>query len=252
MQTLQADDWRKIHEEQIPYQELPHTFDNFFHDEVWHAEIPGVIANKSFGPAEPSMREGLLHAQEVSFNTARGHSPEAIKAGIRKYIMETFDAEDQHYFLQEAMLQGMVPASNAPFVYAVDRYFTERIHVYPIFSTYFDHLLGLLPFDPRSVSMRKQMAYQHYASYLRTKYGADKLITLGFSDDTPSNVKAIREQIGCKLFQDPDHCPDTFAQYQNFYPVFYVTKHPNIIEKTRYPERTKMDVIKALTAQQGK
>lgn len=37
------------------------------------------------------------------------------------------------------------------------------------------------------------MAYEDYASYLRTKYGPDKLITLGFSEDTASNLEAVKE-----------------------------------------------------------
>lgn len=218
--------------------ELPHTFDRQMRDEAWHEDVATMLAKKDFGPAEPSMREWLLHAQEISFNTARGHSPEAIAEGIKKYILETFDTSDERYFLQEAVSQGIAVQSKR-FDKVLEKYFAERLHVYPIFSSWFDKDFGLA-YRELDVRQRKQMAYRNYVYYLRGKYGEKTLITLGFSDDTAENLAAIKETSAIHFLHEP--------LYANLYQVFYLTKHPNTIEKTWL--KTKMEVIKTLTDKQ--
>jgi hypothetical protein len=160
-------------------------------DEAWYRDVSIMLEQQAFGPAEPSMREGLLHAQEISFNTGRGHSPEAIMQGIKQYILETFDGADERYFLQEAISQGVI-TSRTSLEQAVDQYFAQRMKVYPIMSPRFDTQYGFEKFLP-GAKIRKQLAYQHYTSYLRDKYGPDRLITIGFSEDTAVNLQAVKE-----------------------------------------------------------
>ncbi len=227
-------------DDDTPRRTLPETFDEFYHDASRFRDLRTMLDKRAFGPAEPSMRESILHAQEISFNTGRFHTPEAIQQGMKQYILETFDTRDQNYFLHEAKLQGVI-SKKGKFDDAIDTYFASRLKIYPIFSHRFDEYFWLTRFS-ETAKLRKQMAYYDYASYLRNKYGPDKLITLGFSEDTATNLEAVKKGVATELARDP--------QFANLYPVFYLTRYPNTIEKTWL--KTKMEVVKALTAQKSK
>lgn len=175
----------------VPRKNLPETFDEFYHDASWFRDLRTMLDKKAFGPAEPSMRESMLHAQELSFNTGRLHTPQAIQEGMKQYILETFDAWDQNYFLHEAKLQGVI-AKKEKITDAIDAYFASRLKVYPIYSHWFDDYFGLARFSD-TAKERKQMAYLDYATHLRNKYGQNALITLGFSEDTAVNLQAVKE-----------------------------------------------------------
>lgn len=180
-----------------------------------------------------------MHGEEVSFNTSRGHSSRAIQKSIKEYILHTFDQEEKEYMMDE-LRKKLALSSLAGFDHALEDYFKYKFRVYAARSSEINELLG---FDTLHLPVEaiKPLAYQHYVDYLTEKYGSDRMISVGFSEDTQKYIERVEQHIKDVILPSP--------KYDHIYPVLYHTlDHDRYLTVTL--GRTKRDVKKNLLRKQ--
>lgn len=212
----------------------------FRNDLTWKSDFQEMLDARRFGHVETNFRDAILHGEEISFNTARGHSIAAIKEAINMYIMQTFDLQEKLYLQQQLKGRDIEGASLEELVM---RYLQERFQVYAVRSVEFAHMITMpYPVVEAKVEHLKPLAYHHYIDYLTRKYGSHHMIAVGFSEDTKKYLDYVSAYIQDHILPHPS--------YQHIYPVLYHTLSSQQSMKTIL--RTEAQVRNTLLAKQMK
>lgn len=160
-------------------------------------------------PSPPSFhvfRQTLVEGRLFAIVTARGHSEDTLKKGVRMFIDRVLSDEEKLRML--GSLRGYRQCFDKLTTFGSDEdelaYYLSLCHYHAVESPSFKARVG--DFAGKS-EISKQFAIRDFVEYvirMLHKTGADALsrpISVGFSDDDPKNVKAIEEYIRCVLAQ---------------------------------------------------
>lgn len=189
------------------YKIKPNSFEDFVNDEMFIVHVKEAIKNKSFAPSFKKFIEALIHANHFAINTARGHSPQAIKNGVKIFINKVLSNDQKSFMintikknLPENLTQGLDGNQ------LIDLYLDEMGDYYPVSSKEFLKKFGLGS-DNTSVNpeFAKQVAIEDFVKKILkgvNKHmigGKYKKISVGFSDDDVKNVNSVKKFIDEQL-----------------------------------------------------
>ncbi len=238
-ESINSEQWTKYSNAgiEIKYDESVGLTD-FRRDEAWKRDFQDVLESGSdrYGYVEWTFRDAIRRVSEISFNTSRGHSIQAMTESVKQYIM-TFDTFDQERMVKK-LRRELTLSELTSFEEAVNIYLKERFKVYAVRWSEFAQLLG---YDTMSMTIEqlKPLAYQHYVDSLVEKYKHhSKIISVGFSEDTAKYINAVRERIEQVILLDP--------KYDHVNPVLYHTISPR--DRLSSYFRTEGEIVKTLSA----
>lgn len=195
-----------------PHQDKKLAFCEFGPDAKYNASFIASMLKATPGPAAPDYAEAVNGGHLFAIVTARGHSVKAFKEGFRQAILAGLwgvDPESMKASVEEFIHRSREqdPHVELPRNFSKDtlvRYYLNRCMWYPVTNKSVRKKLtpaGVKPGsleieDLKVIAIRRVMETVRKASQVILKAG--ERITLGFSDDTPANVRAIAD----RAFQD--------------------------------------------------
>ena len=189
------------------YRITPNTFDDFTNDSSFLRDAEKAIHHNSFAPSYKKFIEALTHANPFAINTARGHTPKALKEGVKIFINMVLSSEEKNMLIkniQKELPKGLTKSLNAEQL--LELYLDEKGEYYPVSSEEFGERFGIeVKGGASNPEHSKQIAIEHFVKKLLDsvkKYvvnGKYKKISLGFSDDDVRNVKAVHKFISEQL-----------------------------------------------------
>lgn len=189
------------------YRTTPTSFDNFRENKSFVVDAEKAIHNGSFAPSYKKFIEALTHANTFAINTARGHSPNTLKEGVKLFIKMVLSPEEKKMMLtniQKELPGNLVRSLSQDQL--LDLYLDERGEYYPVSSDEFGERFGIeVTGGASNPEHAKQIAIEHFVKKLvdgvkiHVLNGRYKKISLGFSDDDIRNVKGVKEFIDTQL-----------------------------------------------------
>lgn len=185
------------------YRVKSNSFEDFVNNQKFLGDVEKAIHQNSFAPSYKKLIEALTHANNFAINTARGHSPNTIKEGVRLFINMVLTTEEKNMMIESIkkelpvnLTKGLADSQ------LIDLYLDERGEYYPVSSQEFGERFGLSTSGTASSpEYAKQVAIEHFVKKLfnaakeHLVKGKYKKISLGFSDDDIKNVKAVEKFI---------------------------------------------------------
>jgi hypothetical protein len=157
-------------------------------------------------PSFNTFKKSLIEGRIFAIVTARGHSSETLKRGVRLFIDRVLTPEERTTMLSN--LRGYVISyDGAPLNASMDdeqtlAYYLSLNKYHAVTSPQFEQLVeGRIP-DHNKSEARKQFAILDFLDHLFTiieRIGVRKPISVGFSDDDPANIRAVEEYIRDEL-----------------------------------------------------
>lgn len=191
------------------YRTTPNSFADFTDNKAFLVDAEKAIHNASFAPSYKKFIEALTHANPFAINTARGHSPETLKKGVKLFVkMVLSDDEKRMMFtnIQKELPKNLTTGLDASQL--LDLYMDERGEFYPVSSEEFGEKFGLdVKGGASNPEHAKKVAIENFVKKLidgvkkHMVAGKYKKISLGFSDDDKRNVKAAQEFLQNELSQ---------------------------------------------------
>lgn len=189
-----------------------------------------AIKTNSTSPSFKKFKEALKYGNFFAIITARGHSPETIKRGVRTFINLALTPDEKIFFKKTLKkLYG-----DLPYVQLVDRYLNEQRY-YPVSSDEFQKKFGSVHGADKS-EIAKQIASKDFIEYIESvaknldardirimnpKSRGQLDISIGFSDDDKKNVDSMKQFMMSLKKERPNM---TF--------VIYDTSNPENVKKT--------------------
>jgi len=157
-------------------------------------------------PSFNTFRKTLTEGRIFAIVTARGHSSETLRRGVKLFIERVLTPDEKQAML--ANLRGYIvtyegEAANASKTDAQTLdYYLSLNKYHAVTSPQFERLAdGKMPPSVQP-EVRKQFAIRDFIEHLFgiiERIGAHKPISVGFSDDDPANVRAVEDYIRCEL-----------------------------------------------------
>jgi len=183
------------------YKITTNSFVDFKDNKAFLVDAEKAIHNASFAPSYKKFIEALTYANPFAINTARGHSPETLKKGVKLFVkMVLSDDEKRMMFtnIQKELPKNLTQGLNASQL--LDLYLDERGEFYPVSSEEFGERFGLeVSGSASSPEHAKKVAIENFVKKLldgvkkHMVNGKYKKISLGFSDDDKKNVRAAED-----------------------------------------------------------
>ena len=183
------------------YRTTSNSFADFTNNNAFLVDAEKAIHNGSFAPSYKKFIEALTHANHFAINTARGHSPETLKKGVKLFVkMVLSDDEKRMMFtnIQKELPKNLTTGLNASQL--LDLYLDERGEFYPVSSEEFGEKFGLeVKGGASNPEHAKKVAIENFVKKLLDNVkqhiikGKYKKISLGFSDDDKKNVRAAED-----------------------------------------------------------
>lgn len=183
------------------YRLTPNSFADFTDNESFLVDAEKAIHNGSFAPSYKKFIEALTYANPFAINTARGHSPETLKKGVKLFVKMVLGDNEKRMMLtniQKELPKGLTTGLNT--TQLLDLYLDERGEFYPVSSEEFGEKFGLdVAGGASNPEHAKKVAIEDFVKKLidgvkkNILTGKYKKISLGFSDDDKRNVKAAQE-----------------------------------------------------------
>ena len=189
------------------YRLKSNSFLDFETSEAFLRDAEQAIHHQKFSPSYKKFIEALTYASSFAINTARGHKPEVIKAGVKLFIKMVLSREEKKMMLTN--IQKELPSSLTKGLnpeQLLDLYLDERGEYYPVSSEEFGQRFGIeVTGGASNPEHAKQIAIEHFVKKLldgvknNIVNGKYKKVSLGFSDDDMKNVKAVQKFIDEQL-----------------------------------------------------
>jgi hypothetical protein len=189
------------------------AFRDFVDAETFLYDTKNAVKKNRFSPSFDKFKETLIYANPFSIITARGHSPEIIKKGVKLFIYFVFTPEELKKMVNNIKdvidfegLGGFYKTGDLNNSQLVDVYLDEKGEYYPVSSKEFGQRFKLdSSKGASSPEHNKKLALSDFLSQVYYKVG--KLISsgkygsvsLGFSDDDVSNVRSMIHHIEDEL-----------------------------------------------------
>jgi len=183
------------------------SFNDFIDNNKFIIDVNKAIDSKEFAPSFKKLSEALMYANNFAINTARGHSPETIKQGVKIFIDRVLNDEEKRIMIlniKKTLPKELIKNLNDKQL--IDLYLDEKGEYYPVSSKEFGerfkiHSVGSSVNPEHS----KQIAIEHFVKKLvngvkkHLVNGKYNKISLGFSDDDIKNVKSVENFINNEL-----------------------------------------------------
>ena len=189
------------------YRTTPDSFSDFTNNEAFLIDAKKAINNKSFAPSYKKFIESLIYANPFAINTARGHSPNTLKEGVKLFIQMVLSDDEKMMMInniKKELPQSLVKGLNDKQL--IDLYLDEMGEFYPVTSEEFGDRFGLnVKGGASNPENSKKVAIAHFVE--KVFRNVEKLIqsgeytkvSFGFSDDDIRNVKATVELLEDEL-----------------------------------------------------
>ena len=189
------------------YRTTPDSFSDFTNNEAFLIDAKKAINNKSFAPSYKKFIESLIYANPFAINTARGHSPNTLKDGVKLFIQMVLTDDEKMMMInniKKELPQSLVKGLNNKQL--IDLYLDEMGEFYPVSSEEFGDRFGLnVKGGASNPEHSKKVAIAHFVE--KVFRNVEKLIqsgeytkvSFGFSDDDVRNVKATVELLEDEL-----------------------------------------------------
>lgn len=189
------------------YRTTPDSFSDFTNNEAFLIDAKKAINNKSFAPSYKKFIESLIYANPFAINTARGHSPNTLKDGVKLFIQMVLTDDEKMMMInniKKELPQSLVKGLNNKQL--IDLYLDEMGEFYPVSSEEFGDRFGLnVKGGASNPEHSKKVAIAHFVE--KVFRNVEKLIqsgeytkvSFGFSDDDIRNVKATVELLEDEL-----------------------------------------------------
>lgn len=183
------------------YRITPNSFVDFTNNQSFLADAEKAIHNGSFAPSYEKFIKSLINAEHFAINTARGHSPETLKKGV-KLLIKMVLSDDEKRMMFENIKKELLPnlTKGLNFNQMIDLFLDERGEFYPVSSEEFGKEFGLEvkggasnPEHAKKVALEDKL--KNFLNDPKTKNAIKKGIevSFGFSDDDKKNVKAAED-----------------------------------------------------------
>jgi hypothetical protein len=183
------------------------SFSSFKENKPFIEDTKTAIHNGSFAPSYKKFIEALTYANPFAINTARGHSPNTLKDGVKVFIDMVLTDEEKREMLtniSKTLPSNLIKGLNEKQL--IDLYLDERGEFYPVSSDEFGERFGLdVKKGASSPEHSKKIAIEHFVKKILSNVkehlinGDYKKISLGFSDDDIKNVKSVESFINDEL-----------------------------------------------------
>lgn len=189
------------------YRTTPDSFSDFTNNEAFLIDAKKAINNKSFAPSYKKFIESLIYANPFAINTARGHSPNTLKDGVKLFIQMVLSDDEKMMMInniKKELPQSLIKGLNN--IQLIDLYLDEMGEFYPVSSEEFGDRFGLnVKGGASNPEHSKKVAIAHFVE--KVFRNVEKLIqsgeytkvSFGFSDDDIRNVKATVELLEDEL-----------------------------------------------------
>lgn len=181
------------------------AFIDFRKTESFLRDAEEAIHQGSFAPSADKFKEALIYGNRFAINTARGHTPEALKQGVKLYINMVL-TDDEKNMLVNNVRKELPLTKGLNDEQVIDLYLDEMGEYYPVSSEEFGERFGLeTSGGAANPEHAKQVAIEHFVQ--KVLRNVQKLVedgkytkmSVGFSDDDLRNVKAVEEFIEHQL-----------------------------------------------------
>lgn len=183
------------------YRTTSNSFADFTSNKPFLIDAEKAIHSGSFAPSYKKFIEALTHANPFAINTARGHSPNTLKEGVKLFVKMVLSPEEKKMMIEsikKELPSNLTEGLNAAQLF--DLYLDQRGEFYPVSSEEFGERFGLdVTGGASNPEHAKKVAIENFTKKLidgvkkHMIAGKYKKISLGFSDDDKRNVKAAQE-----------------------------------------------------------
>ena len=179
------------------------AFEDFRDDKMFINDVEDSIHQEYFGPSFDKFKEALLYGNHFAINTARGHSPNTLKKGVKLFIDMIFTNDEINTMisnLKNVLPDNLLKGLNNTQI--IDLYLDEMGEYYPVSSDEFMDKFGI-DSSASNPEQSKKIAIEDFAkkvaSSLKDKINDYEKFSVGFSDDDPKNLKAAEDFIKDEL-----------------------------------------------------
>ena len=168
---------------------------------------PIVAGKKSGGPSFEQFRSALIEGRLFAIVTARGHKSETLREGVRYFIDQVLTDGERVKMLRDLRGYRAVYANDGHGMSddeVIEAYLDlNRFHA--VTSPEFLARMGVAEPNRDIQEEAKQFAIKDFVTHaigIVQHCGADRPISVGFSDDDPRNVDAVEAYIEHQLHRE--------------------------------------------------
>jgi len=189
------------------------AFRDFTSSESFLVDTEKAIRKNRTSPSFMSFKKALIKASPFSIITARGHDPEIIKQGVKKFIDLVLSPEDKIQMIQNIKrvfnfegISDYYKITSNDDEQLIDIYLDEKGEYYSVSSKEFGRRFKLdsakgasSPEQSKKIALSDflERVYEKVGHLIDSgKYGS---VSLGFSDDDPGNVRSMINHIRDEL-----------------------------------------------------
>lgn len=202
--------------EKMKLRVIPETFKNFADDEQFLKDIKD---SKEAGSWKYLIDCIVTHASIFAIITARGHSPEVLKEGLKLRVLSVLSDKQLNQFVESFKKNFNENISNKSAEELLEIYF-NHCKFYPATYPALKERYG----SEKTVSEIKAIAFRDFRKYLE-KYVEENFkekvdLKIGFSDDSTAHLSSIANSVlkdyGFFFFQTKEQgVSDFIASYAN-------------------------------------
>jgi len=197
-------DWEQAFRE---FRDFEHEAESLFLTHTRNALEPVIAGERKPGPSFRQFRRALVEGRLFAIVTARGHRSETIRAGVAYFIEHVLSPEEKRTML--ANLRGYRAAFEEDERVLSDQEvldaYLDLCRYHAVTSPDFREQMGAKEPGVDIQEEAKQFAImdfmRHVFRIVRSS-GADRPISVGFSDDDPRNVRAVVDYIERELHRE--------------------------------------------------
>lgn len=158
-------------------------------------------------PSFETLKRVLIEGRLFAIVTARGHSPDVLKAGVRYFIERTFTPQEKQAMLRNlrGYLEWLQPGHDKDSDDEVLEYYLSLNKYHGCMSPRFAELLREHNYEVAGTEEGKQFAIRDFVRHvigILREHGVDRPISVGFSDDDEGNARAVETFIEQELARE--------------------------------------------------
>lgn len=176
------------------------AFLGFNDNEAFIGDVKEAIHHEKFAPSFDKFKEALINSNPFAINTARGHSPDTIKEGVKIFIEMVLTDKEKSKMVKNirkiiSLTKGLDDNQS------IDLYLDDMGEYYPVSSKEFGKKFGVeIHGSAASPEQAKKVAIEHFINKVFDNMdnlinSGYKKMSIGFSDDDAGNIRAVEEFI---------------------------------------------------------
>lgn len=197
-------DWEQAFRE---FRDFANEPESKFLKDTKKALAPIIAGQAEGGPSFHQFRHALIEGRLFAIVTARGHRSETIRSGVAYFIDQVLTAEEKHEMMRNLRGYRAVFEPGEPWMSddEVLEAYLDLNRYHAVTSPEFREWMGVNAPGVDIQEEAKQFAIMDFMRHvfrIVRRSGADKPISVGFSDDDPRNVRAVERFIEQELHRE--------------------------------------------------